>query len=155
MSTFSIILPVRNGGEYVKYCVNSILVQSICDFNLHILDNCSEDGTLEWITALKDPRIIVYASQKPLTIEENWGRIVAIPKNQFMTLIGHDDLLEPDYLQIITELIKKFPDASLYQTHFRYIDNKGKIIRNCKPMNEVQTASEFLNSFLIFLSCDW
>lgn len=145
---YSIILPVHNGGEYVKYCVNSILSQSVSDFNFHILDNCSDDGTLEWINSLKDSRIIVYASQKPLTIEENWGRIVAIPKNQFMTLIGHDDLLEPDYLQIITELIKKFPDASLYQTHFKYIDNKGQIIRNCKPMDEVQSASEFLYSFL-------
>lgn len=148
MSTFSIILPVRNGGEYVKHCVNSILSQSLPDFNLHILDNCSDDGTLEWITSLNDPRIIVYPSQKLLPIEENWGRIVAISKNKFMTLIGHDDLLEPDYLQMINELINKFPDASLYQTHFKYIDDKGKIIRNCKPMNEVQSASEFLSSFL-------
>jgi glycosyltransferase involved in cell wall biosynthesis len=46
---FSIILPVKNGGEYVKECVQSILAQSCPDFNLHILENCSTDGTAEWL----------------------------------------------------------------------------------------------------------
>jgi hypothetical protein len=45
-------------------------------------------------------------------------------------------------------LIKKHPDASLYQTHFRYIDSKSKCIKRCKPMDEVQSASEFLALFL-------
>ena len=39
MKKFSIILPVKNGGEYVKECVRSILSQTLNDFNLLVLDN--------------------------------------------------------------------------------------------------------------------
>jgi len=44
---FSIILPVRNGGEYVKQCINSILSQTVSDFDFLILDNCSIDDSTE------------------------------------------------------------------------------------------------------------
>jgi glycosyltransferase involved in cell wall biosynthesis len=74
MKKFTIILPVRNGGKYAKECVNSILAQTLNDFNLTVLDNCSTDGTLQWITALNDERIIIHPSSNPLSIEENWGR---------------------------------------------------------------------------------
>src|SRR5204862_7663308 len=122
---FSIILPVKNGGAYVKECVSSILAQTYPAFNLHILENCSTDGTAEWLNTLKDERIIIYPAEKPLTIEENWGRIISIPRNEYMTMIGHDDVLDPNYLEVMNGLIEKYPDASLYQTHFRYIDGKG------------------------------
>jgi hypothetical protein len=41
-------------------------------------------------------------------------------------------------------LIKQYPDASLFQTHFDYIDEKGKLVRDCLPMEKVQRADEFL-----------
>lgn len=148
MSKYSIILPVRNGGAYLKECINSILNQTLPDFKLQVLDNCSTDGSREWIESLGDQRITIYPADRPLTIEENWSRITTIPKNEFITLIGHDDILFPNYLQTMDLLIAKHPDATLYQAHFSYIDSNGNLIRNCKPMDEVQSAAEFLSFFL-------
>ncbi len=145
---YSIILPVQNGGEYVKDCVQSILSQTRNDFNLLVLDNCSTDGTLQWIQSLNDERIVIYPSEKSLSIEENWGRIISIPKNEYITLIGHDDILKPGYLKLMHALIEKFPKATLYQTHFAYIDSNGKHIRSCKPMKEIENGTEFLKSIL-------
>lgn len=141
---YSIILPVRNGGDYVKECVNSILAQTFGDFNCIVLDNCSKDGTTEWLQSLDDPRIVLHPADKPMTIEENWSRIKDIPKNEFMTMIGHDDLLQPFYLREMDTLIGKHPQASLYQTHFSYIDQDGRPVRNCLPMDEKQHAHEFI-----------
>ena len=145
---YSIILPVRNGGEYIKACINSILSQTLQDFNLLVLDNCSTDGTSEWLASLKNEKIILFPVGKPLTIEENWGRIKDISKNEFITLIGHDDLLYPDFLKNIDSLIKAFPAAGLYHTHFHFIDADGKVIRNSKPMPAFFTFNELLNGFL-------
>lgn len=144
MDKYSIILPVRNGGEYLKICVNSILAQSYPYFNLIILENSSTDGSLQWIRSLKDPRIIVHESPRPLTIEENWGRIKVVAKNEFMTMIGHDDILTPHYLGEMEKLIRNHPNASLYQSHYNYIDGKGDVTRACLPMDEIQKAHEFL-----------
>jgi glycosyltransferase involved in cell wall biosynthesis len=148
MKKYSIVLPVRNGGEYVKECVNSILSQTLDNFNLHVLDNFSTDGTLDWISSLHDNRIIITPSAKSLTIEENWARVLTVPKNEYLTLIGHDDILAKNYLEVMDELISRYPDASLYQTHFNFIDSKGKIIRTCKPMAERETTANFLAALL-------
>jgi len=149
MARYNIILPVRNGGNHFKECVNSILSQTLPEFRLKVLDNCSTDGTLEWIKSLNDERIDIYPSATALTIEKNWARITTIPKDEFITLIGHDDILDKNYLAVMDQLIQKHPNASLYQAHFRYINAKGATIRQCKPMDEIQTAPEFLSFFLL------
>lgn len=145
---YSIILPVRNGGKHFKECVRSILSQSYRNFNLHILDNYSTDGSSEWVISLKDDRIILIYSKESLTIEESWKRIVSINKNEFITLIGHDDLLHKNYLAVMDQLISTYPDAKLYQTHFNIIDENGNEVRKCKPMKEREDASQFLESLL-------
>ncbi len=145
---YSIVLPVRNGMDYVKDCVSSILSQEFQDFNLIVLDNNSEDGTPEWIGSLKDHRIIIIKSDKSLTIEENWGRIASVSKNEFMTIIGHDDLLDKNYLTIMDELVSKHPGAALYQAHFRYIDGQGREIKKSLPMKEVLQPREVVHNFL-------
>lgn len=148
MPKYSIILPVRNGGEYVKECAGSILAQTLGDFQLQVLDNCSTDGTRDYLQSLRDDRISIYQADRPLTIEENWARITTIPKNEFITLIGHDDVLDANYLAVMDRLIQKHPEASLYQAHFRYINSSGATIRRCKPMDEIQSPQEFIAFFL-------
>lgn len=141
---YSIVLPVRNGGNYVKECIHSILSQTYTGFNLIVLDSGSTDATIDWIESLQDSRIIIHHTDKPLTIEQNWSRIKDVPRNEFMTMIGYDDILWPNYLQEMDALIAKHPNASLYQTHFHYINETGALIKPSLPMDEVQQAHEFL-----------
>lgn len=141
---FSIVLPVRNGGDYVKDCIHSILNQTYSGFNLIILDNNSSDGTIEWIRNLNQEKIILYTTDTSLTIEQSWARAVTVPKNEFITLIGHDDILHPQYLETMQALIRKYPDASLYQTHFNFIDHTGKKVRSAVQMDEIQDVAGFL-----------
>jgi glycosyltransferase involved in cell wall biosynthesis len=145
---YSIILPVHNGGDYIKLCVNSILSQTLPDFNLLILENCSDDGTAGWLHSLKDNRIQLFSSQKLLSIEENWARIISVPKNEYMTMIGHDDMLDKDYLKKMDDLIQQYPNAGLYQSHFRFINETGVVIKRCRQMKETLEPEEILNDFL-------
>ena len=133
----------------MKECVNSILLQTYTDFNIIILDNLSTDGSVEWLRSLNIEKIIIHTSSESLNIEQNWKRVLSIEKNEFMTLIGHDDILLPNYLETIDALTIAFPAASLYQTHFDYIDHAGRKIRKCKPMPEIENAPELLSSFLL------
>jgi len=143
---YSIILPVRNGGEYIKECINSILAQTLNNYNLIVLENFSTDGTQAWIERLNDDRIIIIPAEQPLSIDQNWGRATSIVRNEFMTMIGADDILYPDYLQTIENLINKHPDASLYQTHFSIINEGGIKIGDCPPMKESENIIQFLQS---------
>lgn len=148
MNKFSIIIPVRNGGEYLKQAVQSILVQTFQDFNLLLLESGSTDGSIEYIQSIKDERVVWHTITNSLGIEANWGRILHIPKNEFMTILGQDDLLLPNYLEVINNLIIQYPEASLYQTHFNQINAKGAVIRPCKKMEEIEKPAVFLTSIL-------
>lgn len=141
---FSIILPVRNGGEYLKECVNSILSQTYAQFHFFVLNNNSSDGTLEWLESLGDERIIIKNSDADLSMPDNWARALELPLDGYITFIGHDDRLHPEYLRVMNELINAHPTASLYQAHFNYIDEKGNIIRACKPMPEKLSVAGYL-----------
>lgn len=149
MNKFCIILPVRNGSNYVRECIQSILSQSVDDLELIVLENASTDNTVEIVNSFNDKRIKLYSSSTSLSMEENWKRAVTVPKNgEYLTLIGHDDVLDSNYLLKMGELIDKHPSASLYQAHFRYIGPSGDEIGKCTPMSEIQTAAEAVCNFL-------
>ena len=146
MKKITIILPVRNGGELVKECVQSILSQTYSDFDFIILDNHSDDGTYEWISSNTDNRIKIFRSAETLSMPQNWARILDAPKNEWITVIGHDDILYPGYLQVMHDLIQLNPDASLYQTHFDYININGNKVRSCLPMPAKMDDAGFLKA---------
>jgi glycosyltransferase involved in cell wall biosynthesis len=142
---FLIVLPVRNGGVHLKACVASILAQVHEHFRLVVLENASTDDTPGWLRQLRDPRISVWESTTPLEIQDNWARILHLDlSEEFMTIIGHDDLLDPGHLSQMSALIDAHPDAGLYQSHFRLIDKYGRRLRSCLPMPARETADGFL-----------
>lgn len=145
---FTIILPVRNGGAYVEKCIQSILSQTISDFELIILENASTDNTLQCIQAFNDSRIKVQQSNQDLSIDQNWARALHISKGEFVTIIGHDDFFEPDYLEVMTKLIEDNSQCSLFQSHFSFVDAEDGFIRNCHPMKTHYTASESIATFM-------
>jgi glycosyltransferase involved in cell wall biosynthesis len=146
VTSFSVVLAVRNGWPYVKECVESVLAQTYRDFDLIVLDNQSTDNTMPWLKALNDDRIRVYTSEAPLSIVESWARVRDVEKQEYMTLIGHDDTLDPDFLATIKALIDRYPDSALYQTGARLINAKGDTIRSCKAVPERETAAQYLKA---------
>lgn len=150
MIQFSIFLPVRNGLPYIKECVQGILDQSYPHFELVVLDNASTDSTIDWILGLDDPRIRLVKSKESLSIQESWARIKKEPKLEYMTMIGHDDVFAPNFLEIIQKLIVKYKDASLFQTGSCLINAHGKKIRSCQSVAEIETAAQYLEARFTF-----
>ena len=75
---------------------------------------------------------------------DSWARITSVPKQEFMTIIGHDDLLDPGFLAAIKNLIERHPEAGLYQTAFRLINSDGETIRHSHRVPEHETPAEYL-----------
>ena len=150
MTKFSIVLPVRNGWPYVQQCVESILSQSYPHFDLVVLDNQSTDNTVPWLKSLTDARIRLYRSSAPLSIVDSWARAVSVEKQEYMTLIGHDDTLDPGFLDAIKALIDRYADAKLYQTGSRFIDSGGRTIRSCRPAPRRETPAQYLEGRLTY-----
>lgn len=141
---FSVVIPVKDGERYIAEAINSVLAQTYQNFELIILDNFSADGTMDILNSYQDSRVTIFHAEKSLPIEQNWARVLSLELNEYLTILGHDDIFYPDFLVEISRLILEDSNASLYQTHFDLIDEEGGIIRTCKPIPFRETADQFL-----------
>jgi len=143
---FSIIIPFKSGKKYLLDCLHSVLGQDYPHFNVIILaDNTSNiDDAIDAVNAIQNNKISIQASDQNINILENWLRIKDLAKNEYMTILGYDDVLEKTFLSTINDLINQQPEASLYHTHFNYINSKSAYIKTCQPLPNRLDASEYL-----------
>lgn len=125
---FTFVIPVHNGLPYIKECIESILNQDYQYFNIVVLENASDDGTKEYLYSLTNPKVQIIESDRLLCMEENWGRIIQAPRNEFMLIVCADDVFQENYLVEINKLINEFPDASIYRTKVTMINEKSEVI---------------------------
>jgi len=146
INNFSIIIPFKTGKHYLLDCLQSVLAQDYPHFEIIILADITSntDDALHAISDLKNPKITVQLSDKNLDILQNWGRIKDLDKKEYMTILGYDDILSKGFLSCINNLINTNPDASLYHTHFNYINSNSEAIKKCQPLPTQMTASDYL-----------
>jgi glycosyltransferase involved in cell wall biosynthesis len=150
LNNFSIIIPFKSGKNYLLDCLHSVLAQDYPHFNILILaDSTSNiDDSLDAVHALQNSKISLHVSDQNIDILQNWGRIKDLAKNEYMTILGYDDLLEKTFLSTINELINQNPEASLYHTHFNYINSKSEFIKTCQPLPTRLNVNEYLEHAL-------
>lgn len=143
---FSVVIPTHNGEPYIAAAIESVLKQTYPNFEIIILEHESTDRTVEIARTYDDPRIRISSTNDPHTIESNWARILDLELAEYLTILGHDDILYPEFLQEISRLIAQEPNASLYITHFHIIDSDGTIIRPCRPVPYKESGEAFMRA---------
>ncbi|MHA6964796.1 glycosyltransferase family 2 protein [Zobellella denitrificans] len=101
MPRFSIVTPVHNGALFLSKAIDSVLMQTISDWEMLLVDDCSSDNSVEIINAYvnKDSRI------KLIQLHENSGSAVArnaaIEKanGRFIAFLDADDIWFPNKLE--------------------------------------------------------
>ncbi|HSD61239.1 MAG TPA: glycosyltransferase family A protein, partial [Burkholderiales bacterium] len=96
---FSVLLPTRNGGEFLANCIRSVLEQDHGDFELVISDNANTDATPAIIRGFAgDPRMRVVRQAEPIPVSENWTAALNASGGDFVLMMGDDDYLLPGAL---------------------------------------------------------
>ncbi len=114
---FSILLPTRNGGEFLPNCIRSVLEQVYDDFELVISDNANTDATPEVICGFgDDPRLKVVRQGAPIPVSDNWTAALQASCGDYILMMGDDDYLLPDALRRLDEALARHgePDCLLY-----------------------------------------
>lgn len=99
----SIAMTTYNGGFFLREQLNSILVQTVQDFELIICDDCSSDNTWEVLKeyALKDKRIRIYKNEANLGFKKNFEKAIMLCTGDYVALSDQDDVWAPDHLEIL------------------------------------------------------
>lgn len=99
----SIAMATFNGERFVREQLESILAQSVSDFELVISDDASTDGTCEILQEYseKDARIRIYRNDSNLGLKKNFERAIRLCQADFIALSDQDDIWYPDHLQVL------------------------------------------------------
>ncbi len=113
----SILTPVFNTPvSWLVAAVESILAQAYENWELLLVDDASTDeGTRAALSDLgaRDPRIRLARLEKSGGISAASNKGLSLAKGEWIGLLDHDDLLEPDALFQTAKLLQTQPDADL------------------------------------------
>ncbi len=89
----SVILPVFNGGSYLIKSVESVLSQADANFEFLILDDCSTDGSREYLKNIKNDYTFIYYNDVNKGLFFNLNYLIQKSKGKLIKLWAQDDIM--------------------------------------------------------------
>lgn len=123
---FCVIMPLYNHEAFVDEAIESVVKQTIGDWELIVVDDGSKDrsGEIADRWAARDPRIrVIHQDNAGPAAARNRG--MAMGTGQWIALLDSDDVWFPDTLAHYASCIEKHPEAKLiYGYRHRLRDGK-------------------------------
>ncbi|GHF15461.1 glycosyltransferase family 2 protein [Pseudolysinimonas yzui] len=128
--TFHILLPFYGRPDHLRIAVESVLAQTDADWRLTVVDDRYPDEEPgRWVAGLGDPRIEYLRNEVNLGVSRNYLRCVELMTGEHSMLFGCDDVMLPDFVARVAELLAAHPDASIVQPGAEVIDADGRPFR--------------------------
>ncbi len=128
MPLISVVVPVYNGEKTIKETIESILNQTLSDLELLIINDGSQDSTLEIISTIQDSRIQVFSYPNAgLAASRNRG--IKHATTDYISFIDADDLWTPDKLELQFNALQENPQAAVAYSWTDYIDDSSQYLR--------------------------
>jgi glycosyltransferase involved in cell wall biosynthesis len=130
----SVIMPVRNGAEWLGEAVASIRAQDFGDFELLIVDDGSDDGTAAMLSgfAAEDRRIRLIR-QAPQGIVAALNNGIAAARAPYLARLDADDRARRDRLGKQFAFMEAHPEIVLVGTSAEVIDAAGNVVVRLTP----------------------
>lgn len=99
----SIAMATYNGSKYLCEQLDSILSQTVQDFELIVCDDCSTDNTMSILReySSKDERIRIYQNKQNLGFKDNFSKAISLCNGEYIALCDQDDIWLEDHLSLL------------------------------------------------------
>ena len=94
----SVILPIFNRKDRCLVAINSVLNQSYENFELIIVDDCSDDGTSDVLNSLNDGRIKIITHDKNKGVSAARNSALKVAKGEYVAYLDSDNDWDLNYL---------------------------------------------------------
>ena len=124
---FSIVIPLHNKEPHIARALSSVFSQSCSDFEVIIIDDASDDGSLDVVSTFTDDRIRLFQRDTPgpggyaarnLGIREAMGRYIAF--------LDADDYWKEEHLASLKLLAEQFPEEQFLSCGWMILDEEGE-----------------------------
>lgn len=126
----SVVIPLYNKQNEIRRTVESVLNQTVSDFELIVVDDGSKDNSFQVVNSISDPRIrLIHKDNGGVSSARNAG--IRAAKTEYVAFLDGDDIWENTFLEEQLKLIADFPDAAMWGVNYAFI--KGD---TCTPCNQ-------------------
>ena len=144
----SIAMATYNGEKYLREQIDSILNQTIQDFELIVCDDCSTDTT--WNILLEyqsqDKRIKCYRNEENLGFKKNFEKAIKLCTGEYIALSDQDDIWLEEKVETMIGIMNDYPQIKALASSFQFIDKDN----NPKEVELIPTFSNN-NLFVSFI----
>ena len=123
-----ILMAVYNGENYIKEQLNSIIRQTVKDWDLYICDDCSSDNTvdivLDYVNKYPDKITLVQNSEN-MGHKAVFFKLLRMSKGDYVFTCDQDDVWLPDKLARMEPLLRETDVPKLVFSDFSTIDGDG------------------------------
>ena len=145
--TFTVIIPTYK-AQYLKKAIESVVAQTIEDWELIIVDDCSPEDIQGVVSSFpSDPRIHYYRNEQncgAINVVDNWNICLGHASGDYVICIGDDDCLKPNCLETYQKLIERYPTMNVYHCQTEIIDENDQVIDIQEPRPEWESALAML-----------
>jgi glycosyltransferase involved in cell wall biosynthesis len=124
----SVILSVYNGERYLRESMDSMLAQTYNNFELHIWDDGSKDGTEAILDSYRDPRIRRFKNSPNIGLYPTLNRALHEVRGERIRLWAYDDRMKPHCLEREVAFWAAHPEIGMSYCDRDRIDLDGKLM---------------------------
>lgn len=127
----SIGIPVYNGSDYLEEAIDSILGQTMGDFELLIQDNASTDATEEICRGYekRDKRVSYVRNAENVGAPINYNLVFERSRAPYFKWAAHDDTIAPVFLERCVEALDRNPGSVVAAGRTVLINDDGSPVR--------------------------
>jgi glycosyltransferase involved in cell wall biosynthesis len=120
-------MAVRNGANFIREQVASILPQLRDHDEFIVVDDASNDNTIGILQGFGDARIQIIRQDRNLGVVQSFGRALTEATGEIIFLTDHDDLWREDKVEKFLKLFKSSPHVTVAMSDLVIIDARGKV----------------------------
>jgi glycosyltransferase involved in cell wall biosynthesis len=111
----SICIPNYNYRRYLTDALTSCLDQTFRDIEVLVVDNCSDDGSMELVEefARRDPRVVPHRNERNIGMAGNFNRCLELARGRYVKFLCADDILEPGCVEALLGRMESRPGVRL------------------------------------------
>ncbi|WP_417798428.1 glycosyltransferase family 2 protein [Terasakiella pusilla] len=148
----SVLMSTYNDEKYIEKAINSILAQTMSDFEIIIVNDASTDSTPCILARLQsqDERIKLIENTKNLGLTKSLNIALEHCQGSYIARMDSDDISLPHRFERQLRCFQNNPSVVLLGSNVRQIDKDGKLLNSTQlPLQDQQIRSTclFLNPF--------
>lgn len=151
----SIVMSVYNSRQYLREAINSVLGQTLSDFEFIIIDDGSIDDSVDIVLSYDDARICLI-SQENTGLAAALNRGIQLARSELIARMDSDDISLPNRLMKQVQYMEEHPEVVCLGTAAVFMDEEGNDICLFSPsdlhQNLINTlpGSPFIHPSVMF-----